>query len=145
ELGHFEPNFTLHHSLPAVLDYLRTELARVFGNRRRLHYALGADAERIHLPALHVADDEELDDLIEVVLAGVDLYVIFRAERPRAFREHFRGIRVDAARIDRHGDDGTPVGGAEPRHEKRRVEAARKREQNGIVAWRKRVGHEFRR
>ena len=120
---------------------LRAELARVFGDGLRLHDALGADAQRIHLAALHVAHDQVLDHLLEVGLLRFDQDVILRAERARPLIQHLRRFGIDAAGVDGHGDDRPPIVFLQPRHQERGVEAAGEGEQDRLVAGRNRVAH----
>ena len=101
----FEAHLIVAGRRAAVRDDFRAELARVFGDRLRLHDALGADAQRIHLAALDVAHDQEPDHLIEVRPLRLDEDVVLRAERVRTLIEHLRRVSVDAAGVDGHRDD----------------------------------------
>ena len=95
----------------------RAELACPFSNGLRLHHPLGADAQRIQLAALDIADDQVLQHLLEVTLFGLDQNVILRAKGPGALIEHPGRVGIYTARIDGDGDDGATVVLLEPRHQ----------------------------
>ena len=101
-------------------------LDRHLGQPRRLQSPLGADAQRVGVAAQHVARHEVPYDVVEEVLLGVDQDVLDRAERERALPEQSRGLRVEAARVDRGRDYVAPVRLLEPRHAERGIEASGK-------------------
>jgi hypothetical protein len=129
-----EPHLVVARRSAAVGDgigaELRCELREVF----RLQAALGADRQRVHVAAPHVAHDQILDDAVEELRPRFDEAVIDGAKRPRALVERTGGGRIDAAAIDGHRHDGPVVSLLEPRHAERRVEAAREREDDGVTS-----------
>jgi hypothetical protein len=129
----FEPHLIVAGGGAAVSHDLGAELACVFGDRLRLHHALSADAQRIHLAALHVAHDQELDHLIEVRLLRGDEDVILSAELASALLQHLGRLCIDAAGVDRDRDDRTVVRRTQPRHQERRVQAAGECEEIGSL------------
>src|SRR6185312_1061142 len=118
----------------AVGDHVGAELARHVRDGLRLHDAFRADAKRVHLAALHVAHDEEAQHLLEVIRARIDLMMLHGAQRPSALGQRARRRLVDAAGVDRDGDDGTAVVLFEPGHEERSVETAGIGEDDGLIA-----------
>ena len=139
---HFEAHLIVAGGGAAVRDHAGAELARHVRDGLRLHHALGAYAQRIELATSHVPHDEETQHLLEVIRARIDDVMLDGAERLRALLERARGLRVDAAGVDRHGDDRAVVVLGHPRHEERRVESAGVSEDDGLGAHgRIRVGH----
>jgi hypothetical protein len=98
-------------------DAAAAKLARHQRHRLRLHHALGADAQRVELAAPHVADDQVLQHLLEVVRARIDLVMLDGAECQRTFMQCLCSGRVDAAGVHRHGDDRALIVFLQPRHE----------------------------
>ena len=97
----------------------------------RLEHALGADAQRIEIPATHVAHHEKAQHLVEVARPRVDEMVRDGAERARALLELARRIGIDAAGIDRERDDRPPIGLGEPRNAEGGVETSGECKQDG--------------
>ena len=92
-----------------VRDGCRLALGRNLREPRRLQAALRADAQRVCLPAQHVAGNEVTNDAVKEVLFAVDQHMLDRAECLRAFLELQRRVGVR-----QHGDplvgvDGGPV------------------------------------
>ncbi len=130
----FEPHLVVAGRGAAVRDHVRAELARDARDGLRLHHALGADAQRIHVAAAHVAHDQEAQHLLEVIGARIDLVMRDGAERERALVQRLRGGGVDAAGVDGDGDDRTAGVLGHPRHEERGVETAGVGENDGLGA-----------
>jgi hypothetical protein len=103
----FEAHLVVAGGGAAVRDAAAAELARHQRDGLRLHHALGADAQRIELAAAHVAHDQELQHLLEIVRARVDLVVLDGAQR-LARSAGLGGGGVDAAGVHRHRDDRAP-------------------------------------
>ena len=120
----FEAHLVVAGRGAAVRDHVGAELARHARDGLRLHDALGADAQRIELAAPHVAHDQEAQHLLEIVRARIDLVMLDGAERVRALAQRARRGRIDAAGVDRDGDDRAAVVLGQPRHQERGVEAA---------------------
>ena len=62
----------------AVRDGVRAELLRELRQILRLQAALGADAQRVHVAARHVAHDQELEHLVEELGPRLDEPVLAR-------------------------------------------------------------------
>ena len=131
---HLEAHLVVAGGGAAVRDHVGAQLARHARDGLRLHHALGAHAQRIHLAAPHVAHDQEAQHLLEVVGARIDLVMRDGAQRQRALMQRLRGGRIDAAGVHRDRDDGPAGVLGHPGHEERRVEAAGIGEDDGLGA-----------
>src|SRR6185312_15444771 len=129
-----EAHLVITRSGAAVGNHVGAELTGHVRDRLRLHDALRAHAERIHLTSLHVAHDEEAQHLLEVIRARIDLVVVHGAKRSRTLRKRTGRGRIDSAGVDRDGDDGAAVVLLQPRHEKGGIETAGIGENDGLVA-----------
>ncbi len=119
-----EANLVVAGSGTAVGDGRRAALIGNGRQPRRLQTALGTDAQRVGIAPEHVAGDQVANDRVEVVLPRIDEHVLHGAEGVSALFELRRGRGIDAAGVDRRGDDLAAVGFLEPRHAERRIEAA---------------------
>ena len=130
--GHLETYLIVARRRAAMRDAAGAKLARHQRDGLRLHDALGADAERVQLPASHVAHDQKAQHLLEVIGARIDLVVLARAKGEGSFMQSAGRGRIDATRIHRDGDDRPLVLLLEPGNEERGVETARIGENDGL-------------
>ena len=128
----FEAHLVVACRRAAMGNAAGAELTGHQRNGLRLHDALGADAERVQLPAPHVAHDEKAQHLLEVIGARIDLVVLARPKGEGPFVQGPGRGRIDATRIHRDGDDRALVLLLEPGNEERGVETARIGENDGL-------------
>ncbi len=110
----FEAHLVVAGGGAAVRDHFGTERQRHLRDGLRLQHALGADAQRIHIAAAHIAHDQEFQHLIKVRVLCVNQMMFDRAQLLRTLRQRCGRRRIDAAGIDGHGDDGPLIGILEP-------------------------------
>ena len=130
----FEAHLVVARGGAAMRDHFGSQRQRHLRNGLRLQNALGADAQRIHIAAADIAHDQEFEHLIKVRALCVDQVMFDGAQLRRALGQRFGRLRIDAAGIDGHGDDGALIGVLQPRHAERGVEAAGKSQENGLGA-----------
>ena len=132
--GDFEPHLIVARCGAAVRNHVGAKLARHSRNGLCLHDAFRAHAQRIELPALDVAHDEEAQHLLKIIGARVNLMMLDGAQRLGAFRQRSRCRCIDSARIDGDGNDGAARVLGDPGHEERGVEPTGVGKNNGLGA-----------
>ncbi len=115
---HFKAHLIVACGRAAVGDHVCAQLPRHVGDGLCLHDALGADAQWIELPAAYVAHDQKAQHLVKIIGACVNLMMLDSAQRLGTLRQGPGSRGVDAAGIDRDGDDRPLVILRDPRNEK---------------------------
>ena len=133
---HFKAHLVVAGRGATVGDHVGAQFARNAGDGLSLHGALCTHAQRVHLTATHIAHDQEAQHLLKVIGAGVDLVMGNGTQCQRTLMQRFGCRCIDAAGVDRDGDDRPAGVFGHPGHEKRGVEAARIGEDDGLYALR---------